>query len=78
MVEMPDPILDLVQISKSYPGVRALADVSLAFSAGEVVGLIGENGAGKSTLMNVLGGNSSSRARPESSASTGSNMTGDR
>jgi ribose transport system ATP-binding protein len=56
MAEMPDPILDLVQISKSYPGVRALADVSLILGAGEVVGLIGENGAGKSTLMNVLGG----------------------
>ena len=56
MADMTDPILDLVRISKSYPGVQALADVSLFLGAGEVVGLIGENGAGKSTLMNVLGG----------------------
>ena len=56
MAEMTDPILDLVRINKSYPGVQALADVSLFLGAGEVVGLIGENGAGKSTLMNVLGG----------------------
>jgi ribose transport system ATP-binding protein len=56
MAEMPDPVLDLVGISKSYPGVQALAEVSLFLGAGEIVGLIGENGAGKSTLMNVLGG----------------------
>jgi ribose transport system ATP-binding protein len=53
---MADPFLELVGISKSYPGVNALAEVSLSVSAGEIVGLIGENGAGKSTLMKVLGG----------------------
>ena len=53
---MPDPFLELIGISKSYPGVQALAEVSLAVAAGEVVGLVGENGAGKSTLMKVLGG----------------------
>jgi ribose transport system ATP-binding protein len=50
------PFLELENIGKTYPGVTALAGVSLAVAPGEVVGLIGENGAGKSTLMKVLGG----------------------
>jgi ribose transport system ATP-binding protein len=53
---MPDPFLELVDISKTYPGVVALDHVDLSVSPGEVIALIGENGAGKSTLMRVLGG----------------------
>ncbi|HTV70398.1 MAG TPA: sugar ABC transporter ATP-binding protein [Rhizobiaceae bacterium] len=53
---MTEPFLELVDITKAYPGVTALGGVSLAVRPGEVIGLIGENGAGKSSLMKVLGG----------------------
>jgi len=46
----------MVNISKSFPGVKALENVSIDLQEGSVLGLLGENGAGKSTLMNVLGG----------------------
>jgi ribose transport system ATP-binding protein len=49
-------MLQLSGITKKFPGVLALDNVSLSVSAGEVVSVIGENGAGKSTLMKVLGG----------------------
>jgi ribose transport system ATP-binding protein len=50
------PLLAVENITKSFPGVRALEDVRLHVSPGEVLALIGENGAGKSTLMKILGG----------------------
>ncbi|MEM7457562.1 MAG: sugar ABC transporter ATP-binding protein [Planctomycetota bacterium] len=50
------PLLRMKNISKSFPGVKALSEVDLEVSAGEVLAIIGENGAGKSTLIKILGG----------------------
>src|SRR5213595_3920922 len=53
---MAGPVLEMRSIVKTFPGVKALADVSLSVRAGEVHAVCGENGAGKSTLMKVLSG----------------------
>lgn len=53
---MAQHLLVMKNISKSFPGVKALDNAYLDLEHGEVLGLLGENGAGKSTLMNVLGG----------------------
>jgi ribose transport system ATP-binding protein len=49
-------VLELKNISKSFPGVKALDNVSITFNAGEIHALLGENGAGKSTLIKIISG----------------------
>jgi ABC-type sugar transport system ATPase subunit len=53
---MKTPILEMKNITKEFPGVKALSDVSFRVAEGEIHCLVGENGAGKSTLMKVLSG----------------------
>lgn len=53
---MNDPFLEMRHISKNFPGVQALNDVSISVNRGEVRALVGENGAGKSTLIKILSG----------------------
>ena len=53
---MSETLLEIKNISKSFPGVRALDNVSLSVKRGTVHALMGENGAGKSTLMKCLFG----------------------
>ena len=49
-------VLEIRGLTKTFPGVTALEDVSLSAEAGEIHGLVGENGAGKSTLVKILAG----------------------
>ena len=52
----PAPILEMRRISKEFPGVKALSDVSISVGPGQIHAVAGENGAGKSTLMKVRAG----------------------
>ena len=56
MTEAAAPRAELLGISKSFPGVRALENVDFRLNAGEIHALLGENGAGKSTLIKVMTG----------------------
>jgi ribose transport system ATP-binding protein len=51
-----DPILKIKEVSKAFPGVKALDRISLEVFRGTIHGIVGENGAGKSTLMKILSG----------------------
>jgi len=53
------PLLEVQHVSKSFPGVHALKDLTLDVTPGEVHALVGENGAGKSTFLKILGGDQS-------------------
>lgn len=54
--ESENYVLELLNVTKIFPGVKALDDVSLRLKKGEVHALVGENGAGKSTLINIISG----------------------
>src|SRR5690606_18367319 len=56
MPAVAGPILEMRNITKEFPGVKALSDVSITVMSGEIHAICGENGAGKSTLMKVLSG----------------------
>ena len=53
---MDSYVLEALNITKEFPGVKALSDVTVRTRAGEILGLIGENGAGKSTLLKIING----------------------
>ena len=53
---MPDSLIQMKGIAKTFPGVVALNNVSLDLNQGEILSIVGENGAGKSTLMKILCG----------------------
>ena len=53
---MAEILLEMRNITKTFPGVKALDNVNLKVEKREIHALVGENGAGKSTLMNVLSG----------------------
>ena len=53
---MSDYVIEMLHITKAFPGIKANDDITLQLKKGEIHALLGENGAGKSTLMSVLFG----------------------
>jgi simple sugar transport system ATP-binding protein len=53
---MPEPLMQLAEVGKSFAGTEALADISVQVEPGKVLCLLGDNGAGKSTLIKILSG----------------------
>ena len=51
-----DYVIEMLHITKEFPGIKANDDITLQLRRGEIHALLGENGAGKSTLMSVLFG----------------------
>ncbi len=51
-----DIVLETKKVTKEFPGVVALDQVSLVLYKNEILGIVGENGAGKSTLIKIIGG----------------------
>ena len=53
---MSEVLLEVSNVTKTFPGVKALKGVNLHINKGEIHGLVGENGAGKSTIIKILAG----------------------
>ena len=56
MEQTPEYVIEMLHITKEFPGIKANDDITLQLKKGEIHALLGENGAGKSTLMSVLFG----------------------
>jgi ABC-type sugar transport system ATPase subunit len=75
VADMSDALLELRHVSKSFPGIKALDDISLTVSAGEIVALVGQNGSGKSTMVKVLAGVHAPDPGSEIALATGPDQT---